>query len=62
MAKITITEKQGWKCVEALEFVATFAERKGEMATSQDLRDTAVRLRSRLEYIDQKMRADGRRR
>jgi hypothetical protein len=61
MAKISISEQQGWKCVEALEFVAAFAERKGEHATSRDFHDQAERIRRRLEYIDGKMKADGRR-
>ena len=61
MAKITITEKQGWKCVEALDFTAKFAEQKDEEAVSREMLDLAARIRSKLEYIDAKMRADGRR-
>lgn len=61
MAKITITEKQGWKCVEALDFTATFAEQKGEEEVSQKMRDLSARIRSKIEYNDGKMRADGRR-
>ena len=62
MAKISITEIQGRRCVEALEVAARFAEKNGEDKVFRDCKDLAERLKSKLDNVDEKMRESGRRR
>ena len=61
MASLTISETQARKCVEALELTADFAAKHGDLKVSRDCRDVAAQIRLKLQRVDAKMRARGKR-